>query len=199
MTEVATEIGVHKSTASRLLAALAGRGLVEQAGERGRYRLGPASCGWPAPWPAGWTSPARARRSVSELAASSARRSMSRVRQATSRSTCTRRRRPAAVTATAGSAGRRRCTRPRPARCCSPIATRRSAGPASSAELPAFTRRHGHRPGACSMPSSTAADATGYATTVGELEDGLNAVAAPIRGPTARWWPRCRSPGPATG
>lgn len=37
---VATAIGVHKSTASRLLGALQSRGLVEVAGDRGRYRLG---------------------------------------------------------------------------------------------------------------------------------------------------------------
>lgn len=38
--EVASELGVHKSTASRLLGALESRALVEQVGERGRYRLG---------------------------------------------------------------------------------------------------------------------------------------------------------------
>lgn len=38
--EVAGELGVHKSTASRLLGALESRSLVEQAGDRGRYRLG---------------------------------------------------------------------------------------------------------------------------------------------------------------
>jgi DNA-binding IclR family transcriptional regulator len=40
MPEVAAEIDVHKSTAFRLLGALEGRGLVEQAGDRGKYRLG---------------------------------------------------------------------------------------------------------------------------------------------------------------
>ena len=40
VSEVAAAIGVHKSTASRLLGALQGRGLVEVAGDRGRYRLG---------------------------------------------------------------------------------------------------------------------------------------------------------------
>jgi DNA-binding IclR family transcriptional regulator len=40
VSEVATAIGVHKSTASRLLGALQARGLVEVAGDRGRYRLG---------------------------------------------------------------------------------------------------------------------------------------------------------------
>jgi len=40
VSEVATAIGVHKSTASRLLGALQGRGMIEVAGDRGRYRLG---------------------------------------------------------------------------------------------------------------------------------------------------------------
>ncbi|MEV7891496.1 IclR family transcriptional regulator [Streptomyces sp. NPDC002817] len=40
VSEVAGEIDVHKSTAFRLLGALEARGLVEQAGERGKYRLG---------------------------------------------------------------------------------------------------------------------------------------------------------------
>jgi DNA-binding IclR family transcriptional regulator len=40
VTEVAAEIAVHKSTAFRLLGALEGRGLVEQSGHRGKYRLG---------------------------------------------------------------------------------------------------------------------------------------------------------------
>lgn len=39
VTEVATEIGVHKSTAFRLLAALEERDLVEQGADRGKYRL----------------------------------------------------------------------------------------------------------------------------------------------------------------
>jgi DNA-binding IclR family transcriptional regulator len=40
VTEIAAELGVHKSTAFRLTAALEMRGLVEQAGDRGKYRLG---------------------------------------------------------------------------------------------------------------------------------------------------------------
>lgn len=40
VSEVAAEIDVHKSTAFRLLGALEGRGLVEQAASRGKYRLG---------------------------------------------------------------------------------------------------------------------------------------------------------------
>lgn len=40
VSEVASEIDVHKSTAFRLLGALEMRGLVEQAEDRGKYRLG---------------------------------------------------------------------------------------------------------------------------------------------------------------
>jgi IclR family acetate operon transcriptional repressor len=40
VTDVAGELGVHKSTAFRLLAALENRDLVEQLAERGKYRLG---------------------------------------------------------------------------------------------------------------------------------------------------------------
>jgi DNA-binding IclR family transcriptional regulator len=40
VSEVAAEITVHKSTAFRLLTSLENRGLVEQAADRGKYRLG---------------------------------------------------------------------------------------------------------------------------------------------------------------
>jgi IclR family acetate operon transcriptional repressor len=40
VTELARRLGLHKSTASRLLATLEKRGLVEQDDETGRYRLG---------------------------------------------------------------------------------------------------------------------------------------------------------------
>ena len=40
MTEIANEIGVHKSTAFRLVATLEAHRLVEQTEERGKYRLG---------------------------------------------------------------------------------------------------------------------------------------------------------------
>jgi len=40
VSEVASEIAVHKSTAFRLLGALEEGGLVEQTGHRGKYRLG---------------------------------------------------------------------------------------------------------------------------------------------------------------
>jgi len=39
-TEIASELGVHKSTVSRLIAVLQARGFVEEASDRGKYRLG---------------------------------------------------------------------------------------------------------------------------------------------------------------
>jgi DNA-binding IclR family transcriptional regulator len=40
VTEIGAALGVHKSTAFRLVASLEGRGLVEQTVDRGKYRLG---------------------------------------------------------------------------------------------------------------------------------------------------------------
>lgn len=40
VTEIAAELGVHKSTVSRLVAVLEARGYVEQISERGKYRIG---------------------------------------------------------------------------------------------------------------------------------------------------------------
>lgn len=40
VTEIAAELGVHKSTVSRLIAVLESRSYVEQVAERGKYRLG---------------------------------------------------------------------------------------------------------------------------------------------------------------
>jgi IclR family transcriptional regulator, acetate operon repressor len=40
VSRIAAELGVHRSTAFRLMAVLEARGLVEQVAERGRYRLG---------------------------------------------------------------------------------------------------------------------------------------------------------------
>jgi len=40
VTEIAAELGVHKSTAFRLVVVLENRGLVEQTVDRGKYRLG---------------------------------------------------------------------------------------------------------------------------------------------------------------
>ncbi|MEH3075417.1 MAG: IclR family transcriptional regulator [Quadrisphaera sp.] len=43
LTELSAGVRIHKATAFRLLATLEARGLVQQDGERGRYRLGPSA------------------------------------------------------------------------------------------------------------------------------------------------------------
>lgn len=40
VTEIAAELGVHKSTVSRIISVLEARGYVEQLSDRGKYRLG---------------------------------------------------------------------------------------------------------------------------------------------------------------
>ncbi|TQR83945.1 IclR family transcriptional regulator [Mycobacterium hodleri] len=40
VTEIAAELGVHKSTVSRIISVLEARGYVEQLADRGKYRLG---------------------------------------------------------------------------------------------------------------------------------------------------------------
>lgn len=55
ITEIAGELGVHKSTVSRLVSVLESRGLVEQLGERGKYAIGFGVVRLVAPPPDGWT------------------------------------------------------------------------------------------------------------------------------------------------
>ena len=43
LTELSAGVRIHKATAFRLLSTLEARGLVQQDGERGRYRLGPSA------------------------------------------------------------------------------------------------------------------------------------------------------------
>ena len=55
VTEIATELGVHKSTVFRLLSTLEARGLVNQHSERGGTSSATGSCSWPKARP-GWTT-----------------------------------------------------------------------------------------------------------------------------------------------
>ena len=55
VTEIANEIGVHKSTAFRLVATLESHRLVEQTEERGSTDSASACSGWLEPPPRGWT------------------------------------------------------------------------------------------------------------------------------------------------
>ena len=62
VTEVAAELGVHKSTAFRLITALDTGGLIEQDGERGKYRLGRGILRLAAATAGGWSCRPRAGR-----------------------------------------------------------------------------------------------------------------------------------------
>ena len=191
VSEVAAEIGVHKSTAFRLLAALEGRGLVEQADERGKYRLGfgDRAAGRRRRRP-GWTSPGRAAPVCERLAGEIGETVNIAVAQEQHAVNLDQVRGPSAVTAHnwvgqltplhATSSGKvllawlvRRARRE--------LIRRRAAEPASP--------RH--------VTATPALDADldrvrgrGYAVTLEEYEVGLNAIAAPIRDHRAGWWPR---------
>ncbi|WP_324273600.1 helix-turn-helix domain-containing protein [Blastococcus brunescens] len=55
VTDLGAELGVHKSTASRLLATLEAHGLVEQLGSGAPTGWGSGWCAWPGPARRSWT------------------------------------------------------------------------------------------------------------------------------------------------
>lgn len=69
VSEVALDIGVHKSTAFRLLSALENRGLVQQASDRGKYQLGFGILRLASAIPGGLDVVRQARPTLEELAA----------------------------------------------------------------------------------------------------------------------------------
>ena len=69
VSEVALDIGVHKSTAFRLLSALEERGLVQQASDRGKYQLGFGILRLASAIPGGLDVVRQARSTLEELAA----------------------------------------------------------------------------------------------------------------------------------
>ena len=91
VSEVAADIGVHKSTAFRLLGALEARGLVEQTQDRGKYRLGFGILRLASAVPGRLDVTHQARPICERLAASSAKRSTSRFCDRTTSSTSIRR------------------------------------------------------------------------------------------------------------
>jgi DNA-binding IclR family transcriptional regulator len=180
VSEAAVALGVHTSTASRLLSALATAGLVEQAGpQRGHYRLGPsvlrlaATMTDPLDLPGRAAGPcARLAENLGETINVAVRTGLSAVNVSQSDG--------GAVLAVNSWVGR-----PTPLH-----AT--SSGKVLLAHAPDEIREEA----LTDLPAYTAAtitdpellrrqlDATlhdGFAVTVGELEDGLNAVAVPVR------------------
>jgi len=181
VTEIAARLGVHKSTAFRLVTALEGRGLVEQVGDRGKYRLGMGVVRLAGAVADQLEVTRRSRPACEELAAlvgetvnvavadGDAAINVDQVRGASSVIThnWVGERTPLHAT----SSGKVLLA------FCPPV--RRSGLPA---RLPRLTERTLVRRRDLDAELDRVA-AAGYATTSEELELGLNAVAAPVRGP----------------
>jgi len=181
VTEIAQRLDVHKSTAFRLVTALETRGLVEQVGDRGKYRLGMAVVRLAGAVAEQLDVTRRARSACEELAATTgetvnvavpdgdAAINVDQVRGASSVVThnWVGERTPLHAT----SSGKVLMA------FCPPV---RTAGLASRlrryTEATLVRRRDVE-----DLLDKIAVD--GYATTLEELEIGLNAVAAPVRGP----------------
>jgi len=182
VSDVATEVGVHRSTISRLLAVLRSRGMVEVAGAGGHYRLGPnllrlASSVWAGLDVA--VQGAETSRALAALVGETVNIAVKQgdgavnVYQAEGAGTIT-------VDSWVG--------RPTPLH-----AT--SSGKVLLAWLPTHEADALLGANLASFTSATMTDrealaqqlararVEGFAVTLGELEDGLNAIAAPIRGP----------------
>ena len=181
VSEVAAEIGVHKSTAFRLLAALEERGLVEQAQERGKYRLGFGILRL-----AGAVTGRLDVTQQGRAGLRAARRAARRDRQHRGAAGALRRQPRPGARAERG----RRAQLGRPA---DPVARHlQRQGPAGLHDPRRAPEAVG-RGGLARLTPHTitsqrelekqldAAARDGYASSVEELEDGLNAIAAPVR------------------
>jgi DNA-binding IclR family transcriptional regulator len=184
VSEVAAEIGVHKSTAFRLLSALESRGLVEQAGDRGKYELGFGVVRLASSVP-GRLNLVRQARPVCEQIAQSVGETVNlaviRARYVVNLDQV---RGPAAVSAQnwvgqltplhATSSGKVLLAH---------LATAQRKALLNETGLPAFTAKTVRSRRALEAELATVRTA-GYATTLQEYEDGLNAIAAPIHDDT---------------
>ena len=180
VTEVASEIAVHKSTAFRLLGALEGGGLVEQTGHRGKYRLGfgliPLAGAVSDRLDVVQQGRAVCTRLATELGET--------VNVAVLRDhfavNVDQARGPSRWPRTTGSGSSPRCTARRAGRCCWPTWIRRRAPTCSSG--PGHLRLTPRTETAAARLEEQLARVreTGYATAVEEYEVGLNAVAAPV-------------------
>ncbi|APA96994.1 putative HTH-type transcriptional regulator YagI [Nocardia seriolae] len=180
ITEIAAELGVHKSTVSRLMAVLEARGYVQQLSERGKYRLGFTVVRLAGSTSAHMDLPRQSQDLCDELAA--------RVGETTNIAILDNDR-IINVAEAVGSAGI--ALRTWVGQRCPAHAT--SSGKVLLAELPAAELRSRLRKRLESFAPNTITDpavlqaqlsqvhAQGWASCEEELEIGLNAVAAPIR------------------
>ena len=191
VTELAEVIGVHKSTASRLLGVLQVRGLVESTGERGRYRLGFGILRLAGSMSARLDLAGQGRAICDELAERSGETVNIAVRQADD-----------AVNVHQSHGGRAISVdnwvgRPTPLHATSSGKVLLAWGSRPlPAELTRYTEATVTDPSALADQLDTARR-DGYAVTAGEYEVGLNAVAAPVFGPDHRLLGAVSVSGPA--
>ena len=181
VSEVASEVGVHRSTVSRLLAVLESRGMVETAGGRGRYRLGLGVLRM--------AQSVQSELSVATIGADLSRALATRVGETVNiavlqgDSAVNVQQSEGAGTITANSW----VGRPTPLHATSSGKVLLASLPATdqavqlARPLPAFTAATVTDPSRL-LAQLAQAQAEGFAVTLGELEEGLNAVAVPILG-----------------
>jgi DNA-binding IclR family transcriptional regulator len=186
VSEVAAHVGVHKSTAFRLLGALEGRDLVEQTQQRGKYRLGFGILRLAGAIPGGLDLTRQGHPVCEALAAQLGETVNLAVLQAHFAVNLDQVRGPSAVAAHnwvgqltplhATSSGKVLLAA---------LPAERRAALLKAAGMNRFTA-HTITSATALNRQLVAAQADGYAMSVEEFEDGLNAVAAPIRDHTAR-------------
>ena len=171
---------MHISTASRLLAALAARGLVEPVGGvRGRYRLGPGILRLAATMTGALDLPERSADLCAELAEKLGETVNVAVRNGLVAINVQQHDGGAVLTVNSW------VGRPTPLHATSSGKVLLAHAPVelqarAMAQLPAYTAATITDPATLQAQLAEVAQA-GFAVTVGELEDGLNAVAVPIR------------------
>ena len=201
VTELAAALDVHKSTASRLVSALEHRELVEQIGDRGKYRLGAGilrARGRDERPPrrdlAGAAGVRRAGRRAHARPSTS--RSSTPAPRSTSCRSSARRRRSSAAT---GSAGGRRCTRRRAARCCSPTRTPPTQDAVLGRAPRAVHAGDRHRRRRAARASSTTCSAAAGRPPPRSSRSGSTRSPRRCATPAASSSPRSASPAPPTG
>jgi DNA-binding IclR family transcriptional regulator len=184
VSEVAAELGVHKSTAFRLLNALESRGLVEQAEDRGKYELGFGLVRLASSVPGRLDLVRQARPVCEQLAAEVGETVNLAVVRSTFAVNLDQVRGPAAVSAQnwvgqltplhATSSGKVLLAH---------LPTPQRKALLDEAGLSAFTTKTVRSRHALETQLATVRT-DGYATTLEEYEDGLNAIAAPVHDQT---------------
>lgn len=196
VSEVAAEVGVHRSTISRLLSVLDGRGMVEAAPGRGRYRLGAGILRLAASIGSTLDVATQGADVAAELAAELGETVNIAVVQGASAINVHQAEGTATITANSW------VGRPTPLHATSSgkvllawLTPEEVDGLLGQSLTPFTTATIVDRGVLDAELAHTRQD--GYAVTLGELEQGLNALAAPVRGPGGRVIAALSASGPA--